>query len=192
MIPNFQCVHMTQLEAEEIRVMADNGVSVVHCPASNMKLASGFCPTADLMDAGINVAVGTDGCASNNELNMLNEMRLAALSGKASSADASALSAWDILAMATINGARQIGLGEKTGSLESGKFADITAVNLGSLNTLPVYNPVKSLVYSAQASQVSHVWVAGQLNVENGQLLHMDADILREKARHWSEKIQTT
>jgi len=190
MIPNLQCVHMTQIIEEEILMLADSGVSVVHCPASNLKLASGFCPTAQLLDAGVNVALGTDSGASNNELNMLNEMRLAALTGKGTSADASSLTAWDVLAMATINGAKQIGLNDHIGTLESGKFADITAVNLNQINTIPVYDPVATLVYSAQASQVSHVWVAGQLNVEDGKLLNVNKETLLDKAQQWAEKIQ--
>ena len=189
--PNLQCVHMTQLNDEEILLLADSGASVVHCPASNLKLASGFCPTVKLLDAGVNIALGTDSGASNNELNMLNEMRIAALTGKANSGDASALSAWDVLAMATINGAKQIGLADFIGTLESGKFADITAVNLDHINTSPVYNPVSTLIYSAQASQVSHVWVSGKLNVENGKLLYLNEVNLKEKVQSWAEKIQT-
>ena len=190
MIPNLQCVHMTQLNDEEVQLLADSGVSIVHCPASNLKLASGFCPSVQLITAGVNVALGTDGCASNNELNMLNEMRLAALMGKGYSGDASSLSAWDVLAMATVNGAKQIGLNDHIGTLESGKFADITAVNLNHINTTPVYDPVSTLIYSAQASQVSHVWVAGQLNVEDGKLLNSNEEILKDKALQWAEKIQ--
>ena len=191
LIPNLQCVHMTQLNEDEIQLIANSGVSVVHCPASNLKLASGFCPTVKLIAEGINVALGTDGCASNNELNMINEMRLAALLGKGHSGDASALSAWDVLAMATVNGAKQMGLIDHIGTLESGKFADITAVNLNHVNTTPVYDPVSTLIYSAQASQVSHVWVAGQLNVEDGKLTQSNEQILKDKAHHWAEKIQT-
>jgi len=151
---------------------------------------TGFCPITQLLDNGVNLALGTDGCASNNELNMLNEMRLAALIGKGKAEDASVATAWDVLAMATINGARQIGLSDYIGTLESGKFADITAVNLNRINSMPVYDPVASLVYSAQASQVSHVWVAGQLNVEDGKLLNLDQEMLTAKAQHWSDKIQ--
>lgn len=190
LIPSLQCVHMTQLDDEEIQLLADSGVSVVHCPASNLKLASGFCPSYKLSSAGVNVALGTDGCASNNELNMLNEMRLAALIGKGYSEDASCLSAWNVLTMATVNGAEQMGLSDHIGTLESGKFADITAVNLNHINTSPVYDPVSTLVYSAQASQVSHVWVAGQLNVEDGKLINTNSEILKEKAHHWAAKIQ--
>jgi len=190
LIPNLQCVHMTQLENEEIRLLADSGVSVVHCPASNLKLASGACPTVKLLDAGVCVGLGTDGCASNNELNMLNEMRLAALLGKITAKNAGELSAWDALRMATVNGARLLGMAEQCGTLESGKFADITAVNLNHINTSPVYDPVSTLVYSAQASQVSHVWVAGQLNVKNGELLPFDVHQLKEKAQSWAQRIQ--
>lgn len=189
LIPNLQCVHLTQLVAEEIRQLASAGVSVVHCPASNLKLASGFCPVASLLDAGINVALGTDSSASNNELNMFSEMRLAALIAKGNDNDASVLSAWDVLKMATVNGSKLMGLSDLTGTLESGKFADITAINLNHINTVPVYDPVATLVYSAQASQVSHVWVGGKLNVENGELLSLDKQHVLEKSRKWADKI---
>jgi 5-methylthioadenosine/S-adenosylhomocysteine deaminase len=190
LIPNLQCVHMTQLEADEISLLADRGASVVHCPASNMKLASGLCPVTALLEAGVTVALGTDGCASNNELNMLNEMRLAALLGKIASGDAASPSAWDVLKMATVNGAELMGLSEQIGTLESGKYADITAINLDRINSTPVYDPVSTLVYSTQSSQVSHVWVAGQLNVKNGELLSLDIQHLQDKAKHWAEKIE--
>lgn len=190
LIPNLQCVHMTQLQADEISLLAERGASVVHCPASNMKLASGICPVGELLAAGVTVALGTDGSASNNELNLLQEMRLAALLGKIASGDAANPSAWDVLRMATVNGAELMGLSDQLGTLESGKYADITAVSLNRVNSTPVYDPVSTLIYSTQSSQVSHVWVAGQLNVKNGELLSLDISHLQEKARYWAEKIQ--
>ena len=189
--PHLQAVHMTQLTAEEIETLATRGVHVVHCPSSNLKLASGFCPVDDLQQAGVNVCLGTDGAASNNMLDLLAEMRLAALVGKNISQNAAAVSADSVMRMATIQGARALGLEETTGSLETGKAADIIAVDLEQLNAMPVYQPASALVYSSRASQVSHVWVNGLLNVEEGKLTQLDHEVLQAKARYWGEKIGT-
>ncbi|MES9843957.1 MAG: TRZ/ATZ family hydrolase, partial [Candidatus Sedimenticola sp. 6PFRAG5] len=135
--PSLAAVHMTQIEDDEIERFAETGASVVHCPESNLKLASGFCPVSKLIDAGINVAIGTDGAASNNDLDMFSEMRTAALLAKGVSGDASSLPAATALRMATLNGAIALGIADETGSLEIGKAADITAVNLGTLETQP-------------------------------------------------------
>jgi len=184
-----QCVHATQLEDEEIETLANAGVSIVHCPASNNNLASGMCRTQDILDAGINLCLGTDSAASNNELNMINEMRMAALQGKSTAADAAATSAWDVLAMATINGARALGKEDCLGTLETGKLADCVAIDLDYLNSQPVYDPISTLVYSVQAQQVSHVWVDGKLNVENGQLTMLDPAEIMATAKKWAQKI---
>lgn len=184
-----QCVHATQLEDDEIALMADAGVTVVHCPASNANLASGTCRAQDILAAGINICLGTDSAASNNELNMFNEMRQAALHGKARAGNAAAMTAWDVLAMATVHGARAFGREDQLGTLETGKLADCVAIDLGYLNSQPVYDPVSTLVYSVQAHQVSHVWVDGRLSVENGEVVTLDtADILR-RAAAWARKI---
>lgn len=185
-----QCVHMTQLSDEEIALLAENSVNVVHCPSSNMKLASGFCPVDKLLRSNINVCLGTDGAASNDNLDMFNEMRLAAFIGKGFAEDASALSARQVLKMATINAAKSMGLDHLIGSLEIEKFADIVAVDLEQINSQPVYDPVSSLVYSCNSSQVSHVWVGGKLNVEAGKLKNIDTGQLMESARSWAQKIQ--
>jgi 5-methylthioadenosine/S-adenosylhomocysteine deaminase len=187
--PALTAVHMTQLNDDEIRQLAESGASVVHCPESNLKLASGFCPVQKLLDAGVNVALGTDGAASNNDLNMLGEMRSAALLAKAVADDASALPAHTALRLATINGARALGLAEETGSLEIGKWADICAVNLGSLETQPLYEPVSQLVYAAGREQVSDVWVAGQHVLKSRELTHLDSKDLLQRARGWQTRI---
>jgi 5-methylthioadenosine/S-adenosylhomocysteine deaminase len=184
-----QCVHATQLEDSEIELMANAGVTVVHCPASNAGLASGMCRTQDILDAGINLCIGTDGAASNNELNMFNEMRLAALFGKACTNNASATSAWDVLTMATVNGARAMGMEDALGTLAVGKLADCVAVDLDHLNSQPVYDPVSTLVYSAQASQVNYVWVDGKLSVANGEVLTVDSEAIKSRAAEWASKI---
>lgn len=188
--PRLICVHATQLLDTEIELLAAHGASVAHCPESNLKLASGMCPVAKLLDAGVNVALGTDGCASNNDLDMFSEMRCAALLAKIVAADASALPAAQALELATINAARALGLDAVIGSLETGKYADITAINLDRLNTMPLYNPVSQLVYAAQASQVSHVWCGGRLIFEEGELKTMDLDSIKQSVIAWQQKIE--
>jgi len=186
---NLLGVHMTQLEDGEIQRLADSGASVVHCPESNLKLASGFCPVQKLIDAGVNVALGTDGAASNNDLDMLGEMRSAALLAKAVHQDASALPAHTALRMATLNGARALGMADETGSLETGKWADISAINLGTLETQPLYDPVSQLVYAAGREQVTDVWVAGQHVLKARTLTHLDTQELIQRVRGWQTRI---
>ena len=188
--PRLLCVHATQLTADEMALLSRYGASVIHCPQSNLKLASGFCETAKLLAQPVNVALGTDGCASNNDLNLIEEMRTAALLGKAVAEDAGAVSAWEALEMATINGAKALGLEGETGSIEAGKYADLTALNLDHLNTLPVYDPVSLMVYAAAAAQVSHVWCAGRMLLQNGALQTLDEGLIRMKARQWQERIR--
>ncbi len=187
--PSLVAVHMTQLEEADIQRVADSGANVVHCPESNLKLASGFCPTQKLLDAGINVALGTDGAASNNDLDMLGEMRTAALLGKAVHADASALPAADVLQMATLNGARALGLADHIGSLAPGKWADIAAVDLGRLETQPLYDPVSQLIYAAVREQVSDVWVAGQHLLRKRELTQIDLADVMQRVRGWQQRI---
>ncbi|MDE1960446.1 MAG: TRZ/ATZ family hydrolase, partial [Xanthomonadaceae bacterium] len=182
-------VHMTQMTDAEIAACAQHGVSVAHCPESNLKLASGFCPVEKLRRAGVNLGLGTDGCASNNDLDMFGEMRTAALLAKGVSGDASAFDAAFALRTATLNGARTLGLAERIGSIESGKQADLTAVRLDALETQPVYNALSQLVYATGRQQVSDVWIAGVRKVENGALCAIDVDILREKACNWRARI---
>jgi len=187
--PLLTAVHMTQLLDDEIALLAERGVSIVHCPESNLKLASGFCPAARLLAAGINVALGTDGAASNNDLDMFGEMRTAALLGKGVAGDATALSAEDVLAMATINGARAIGLADEIGSLTAGKQADITCVDLNEPATQPVHHPVSQLVYSASRDQVSDVWVAGEQLLADRQLIKNDQTEILERAAAWQKRL---
>jgi len=182
-------VHMTQLTDAEIAACAEYGVSVVHCPESNLKLASGFCPAERLRRAGVNLAIGTDGCASNNDLDMFGEMRTAALLAKGVAGDASAFDAAFALQAATLNGARAIGLGERIGSIAPGKQADLVAVRLDPLETQPVYHPLSQLVYAAGRQQVSDVWIAGARKLENGVLVGIDVDELRGRALAWQTRI---
>ncbi|OOZ36354.1 N-ethylammeline chlorohydrolase [Solemya velesiana gill symbiont] len=187
--PSLAAVHMTQLEEDEIARFAETGASVVHCPESNLKLASGFCPVGRLIDAGINVAIGTDGAASNNDLDMFSEMRTAALLAKGVSGDASAVPAATALRMATLNGAIALGIADETGSLETGKAADITAVDLGTLETQPLYHPVSHLVYATGRDKVTDVWVAGRQVVNHGVLTTLDQNEILSHAAEWNRKI---
>ena len=189
--PAMLAVHMTQMTAEEISQYAASGGHVAHCPESNMKLASGFCPVQSLMTAGINVALGTDSAASNNDLDMLGEMRTAALLGKAVCNDASALPAHTILEMATLNGAKALGIDADVGSLLAGKWADIVAVRLDTLETQPVYDPVSQLVYASGREQVTDVWVAGQHLLKERRLTTLDGEDILERTRDWHNRINT-
>ncbi len=165
--PRLVAVHMTQLDPTEIDDVAAHGVNVVHCPESNMKLASGTCPVTALLAAGVNVGLGTDGAASNNDLDMLGEMRTAALAAKSLTQDATALPAARALTLATQAGADALGLGNDIGSLEPGKYADIIAVDLSAPATQPVHHPISQLVYAASRDAVSDVWVGGAHVVES-------------------------
>ncbi|MEN8179979.1 MAG: TRZ/ATZ family hydrolase [Pseudomonadota bacterium] len=187
--PSLVAVHMTHLEAGEIEQFATSGGHVVHCPESNLKLASGFCPVAQLIKAGVNVALGTDGAASNNDLDMFSEMHTAALLAKGVAGDASAVPAAQALSMATINGAKALGLAEETGSLEIGKSADLVAVDLNRLQTQPLYHPISQLVYATGREQVRHVWVAGRQLVRDAELTTLDQSELLSRAVHWRNRI---
>jgi 5-methylthioadenosine/S-adenosylhomocysteine deaminase len=187
--PSFMAVHMTQLSKAEIVDFAKTSAHIVHCPESNLKLASGFCPVAQCLDAGINVALGTDGAASNNDLDMLAEMRTAALLGKGVSNDASAVPAMTALKMATINGARALGLENQTGSLSIGKAADVVAINLDELETQPLFNPLSQIVYSATRNQVSDVWVAGKQLLKERNLTTINQSDIKAKISEWQSRL---
>lgn len=187
--PNLLAVHMTQLLDSEIKLLAETGAHVLHCPESNLKLASGFCPVAKLLAAGVNVALGTDGAASNNDLDMFGEMRTAALLAKGVANDATAVPAHQALEMATINGARALGIDNDTGSLEIGKQADLIAVDFSDIETTPVFDPISHLVYCAGREQVSDVWVAGKHLMNKRILTSLDLSAVRASANQIAERI---
>lgn len=186
---SLMAIHMTHLEEPEIEAFAASGGHVVHCPESNLKLASGFCPVHRLQRAGVNLALGTDGAASNNDLDMFSEMHTAALLAKGVAGNASALPAAQALTMATINGARALGLEQETGSLEIGKSADLVAVAFDRVQSQPLYHPISQLVYACGRNQVRHVWVAGRQLVSEGSLTTLDSERLLDRARYWQERI---
>ena len=187
--PRLQAVHATHLTLDEIGLLAENKVQVVHCPYSNLKLASGICATTTLLDSGINVALGTDGAASNNGLDLLLEARLASLLAKQQNGDASALPATQALEMATLGGARVLGLEADIGSLEPGKCADMIAVDLSEPKFQPLYDPIAQLIHTTAGTSVSHVWVAGQGLLMDDELTSLDEESVLRSAQGWRERI---
>ncbi len=187
--PRFQAVHMTQVDEEDLNLLLTSNSHVIHCPESNLKLASGFCPVERLSQAGVNVAIGTDGAASNNDLDLLGETRTAALLAKAVAGTATALDAHRALRMATLNGARALGLDEQVGSLELGKQADLAVFDLSGLAQQPVYDPVSQLIYASSRSCVEHLWVGGKQLLDGGRLTRLDEQRIIANARQWGRKI---
>lgn len=183
-------VHMTQLLDDEIALCAERGVHVAHCPESNLKLASGFCPACALVRAGVNLAIGTDGCASNNDLDMLGETRTAALLAKAVANDASALDAASALRAATLGGARALGLDARIGSIVPGKRADLACIDLSDIETQPLHYVVSQLVYAAGRHQVTDVWIDGARRLRDRVPVDMDLDAIRANARQWRDRIR--
>ena len=187
--PRLIAVHSVHLDDLEIELFAREGVTVAHCPTSNLKLASGIARVADLRRKGVRVGLGTDGAASNNRLDLLNEMRTAALLAKVKAGDASVLGAHEALRMATLDGATALGLQDEIGSLDAGKSADFIAVDLGTIETQPLYDPVSHLAYAAGREHVTHVWVAGEARLEDRQLTTLDERDIAAKAAWWRRKI---
>ena len=187
--PRFQAVHMTQISEDDLVLLVESNTSVIHCPESNLKLASGFCPVERLWQAGVNVTLGTDGAASNNDLDLLGETRTAAMLAKAVAGSATALDAHRALRMATLNGARAMGLDTEIGSLELGKAADIVAFDLSGLAQQPIYDPVSQLIYATGRDCVKHLWVAGKQLLDDRRLTRMDEQQLTATAVAWGRRI---
>jgi 5-methylthioadenosine/S-adenosylhomocysteine deaminase len=187
--PRLQAVHMTQVDQDGMEKMRRAGAQIVHCPQSNLKLASGICPLASLLEAGINVALGTDGAASNNDLNLLAEAQSAALLAKGVSGDAQAVTAFQALEMMTLNGARALGEEDRLGSIEPGKQADLCALDLSAPETQPLHHVVSQIIYSASRRQVSDVWVAGRRLLNSGELTTIDIDEVLHRARTWQARL---
>jgi 5-methylthioadenosine/S-adenosylhomocysteine deaminase len=183
--PRLLAVHMTQLADDDMRLLAERGVSVIHCPQSNLKLASGFCPAGKLQAIGVNVAIGTDGAAANNNLDLLAEAQTAALLAKGMAADPRAVNAFAALEMVTINGARALGMQGRIGSIETGKQADLAALDLAAPETQPLYNVVSQLIYAASSCQFTEVWVAGRRLLANRELTSIDLDEVMRAAESW-------
>jgi len=188
--PRLQAVHVTQINDEDLKLLSEYGVQVIHCPESNMKLASGATPVQQLLNQQVNVALGTDGAASNNDLDMLGEMRTAALLAKLTAGEPTALDAHAALHMATLGGAQALGLSDEIGSLEVGKAADLTAIDLSGLAQQPIYHPVSQLLYTCNAAQVSDVWVAGKPKLRAGKLCSLDTGPMLQQATELATRIR--
>ena len=188
--PGLIGVNMIHLTEEEIELTGNQGCNVAHCPSSNLKLANGYSPVSALLRQGVNVGLGTDGAASNNRLDMFEEMRLTALLAKGQSNRADELPAYQAIQMATLNGAKALGLGDRIGSLVKGKMADITAVDFSAPELSPCYDPVSHLVYSAGREHVSHVWVDGKILVKEGRLTTLNEQEILAKALFWENRIK--
>lgn len=192
--PNLTAAHCVQMDEDDLSLLSAHGCHVAHCPSSNAKLASGIAPINKLLNAGINVGLGTDSTASNNRQDMFAEMRMSALLAKATTEDATSVKASQALEVATINGARALGLESKIGSIEIGKLADLTAVRIADVETLPCFDPISHLVYACGREHVSHVWVAGDLRFERstqqmGLYANIEPNELKEIALLWQSKL---
>ena len=182
-------VHMTQLNGTDLEALSKTAVNVIHCPESNLKLGNGICPVARLLEHNINLALGTDGAASNNNLDLLAESRSAALLAKGYAADPCVLNAFQTLEMLTINAAMALGKEHQLGSVQTGKLADLCAIRLDSLQTTPMYDVVSHLIYAASSQQVTHVWVGGRMLIQDKQFLYMDTGDIIDRANDWAKRI---
>ncbi|MDE2428408.1 MAG: TRZ/ATZ family hydrolase [Burkholderiales bacterium] len=181
--------HMVHANDDEIALLAQQGVHIAHNPASNLKLASGFARIDAMQKAGVNVGLGTDGAASNNKLDLLGDLRMAALLAKAQSGNPTALNAFAALEMATLSGAKALGMDQKIGSLKAGKQADLIAIDLSAIETQPLFDPISQIIYAAGREQISHVWVNGKCLMEDRQLQTLNQNALQEKAKWWQDRI---
>ncbi len=190
--PQLVSIHMTQLEAQDLDTLAESGASVVHCPESNLKLGAGVCPLPSLLGRGVRVALGTDGAASNNDLDVLGEARTAGLLASGISATPGSLIASDLLRMATLEGARTLGLGETTGSLVAGKWADLCCIDLQQPRTWPVNDVHAAVIYGASSSQVTDTWVAGRRLMADRTLVYLDEAAVLERAESWRRRFENS
>ena len=188
----FLALHCVCLTAEDIRLFADYGVKVSHNPASNMKLASGVAPVPDMLKAGITVGLGTDGCASNNTLDMIKEMSTAAKLHKVARLDPTVMNAQTVVRMATIEGAGALGMYKITGSLEVGKKADIIIIGLNKPHLTPLYNEYSHLVYAASGADIDTVLINGKVVMENRSLLTIDETEVMQKVREIAVNIKNS
>jgi 5-methylthioadenosine/S-adenosylhomocysteine deaminase len=187
--PQLVAVHFVEATSEDIAIVAESGASVVHCPESNLKLGNGVCPLPKLRERGVTVALGTDGAASNNDLDVLSEARTAGLLASGVSGVPGSVPAHDLLRLATHEGARVLGLGESTGSLVPGKWADLCCIDLGSARTRPVHDVAATIVYASSSSQVTDCWVAGRHLFGDGTLFYVDEAALDDCAESWRKRL---
>jgi 5-methylthioadenosine/S-adenosylhomocysteine deaminase len=184
--------HGVWLSASDRAILAAAGAGVAHCPQSNMKLASGAAPVADMLSEKARLGLGTDGAASNNDLDMFEEMLTAALLAKHASGNPTAAPAAAVLEMATLGGARALGMEDRIGSLEVGKRADLVVLDLGAARLHPLYDPVSHLVYAAKGADVRHVAVEGRLVVKDRQVLTLDEKAVLAEAERLRAQISAS
>ena len=182
--------HMVHLNDEEIALVARLNIAIAHNPSSNMKLASGIAPIQKLLDAGVTVGIGTDGAASNNKLDMFAETRSAALLAKVGTLNPIAVPAATALRMATLEGAKALHIADQIGSLKVGKRADLIAIDMGSLETAPIFDVISHIVYTAGREHVSHSWINGRCVMRERTLATLDETALKATASEWRERIQ--
>lgn len=189
--PQTVLVHMVHLDDSDIQKLAETGTHIAHCPTSNAKLASGICRVPDLQKAGVNIGLGTDGAPCNNTCSLIEEMKLAAIIHKSISYDPTAVPAEDVLEMATINGAKALGLADEIGSLEVGKKADFVAIDMRKIHLQPWFSPVSAVVYSATGRDVEMTVVDGKIVVRGGKLLTMnEEEVMLEGMRRSKEVVE--
>jgi len=188
--PSLMAAHCVHLNNQDIAILAKNKVNIIHNPSSNMKLGSGFSDTSKMLKQNLNISLGTDGSASNNRLDVMEEMRLAALLIKGSTQSPELLPAKEAIKMATINGAKALGLDSEIGSIEINKKADLVAINLNSIENQPVYNPLATLVYSSSRSDISYVWINGEIKLKDKNLVKIDEDRIIQLAKKWQRKLK--
>jgi 5-methylthioadenosine/S-adenosylhomocysteine deaminase len=190
--PSLMAVHCVHLNDQDMATLAKNKVSIVHNPSSNMKLGSGIADIAKMLKQNLNISLGTDSSASNNRLDMMEEMRLAALLIKGSTKSPESFSANEAIKMATINGAKALGLESIIGSIEKNKKADLVAIDLNSIENQPIYNPLTTLVYSSSRSDVSYVWIDGEIKLKDKKLVKIDEKRIIQLAKKWQRKLKKT
>lgn len=190
--PSLMAVHCVHLNDQDMATLAKNKVSIVHNPSSNMKLGSGIADIAKMLKQNLNISLGTDSSASNNRLDIMEEMRLAALLIKGSTKSPESFSANEAIKMATINGAKALGLESIIGSIEKNKKADLVAIDLNSIENQPIYNPLTTLVYSSSRSDVSYVWIDGEIKFKDKKLVKIDEERIIQLAKKWQRKLKKT
>ena len=190
--PSLMAVHCVHLNDQDMATLAKNKASIVHNPSSNMKLGSGIADIAKMLKQNLNISLGTDSSASNNRLDIMEEMRLAALLIKGSTKSPESFSANEAIKMATINGAKALGLESIIGSIEKNKKADLVAIDLNSIENQPIYNPLTTLVYSSSRSDVSYVWIDGEIKLKDKKLVKIDEEIIIQLAKKWQRKLKKT
>ena len=190
--PSLMAAHCVHLNDQDMATLAKNKVSIAHNPSSNMKLGSGIADITKMLKQNLNVSLGTDSSASNNRLDIMEEMRLAALLIKGSTRLPESFPAKEAIKMATVNGAKALGLDSEIGSIEKNKKADLVAIDLSTIENQPIFNPLTTLVYSSSRSDVSYVWINGKIKLRDKKLVNIDEERIIQLAKKWQRKLKKT